>query len=64
MGPRPFARHPAAEQRITALLAALQPNPTSEARRLAIAHYICSIIRGCFQDDVQVRACRSGSSWQ
>lgn len=56
-------RHPAAEQRVTALLSALQPSPASEARRLAIAHLICSIIRKCFHNEYEVRfiATRDGA---
>ncbi|KFM26667.1 hypothetical protein F751_6624 [Auxenochlorella protothecoides] len=54
-------RHPAAEQRVTALLSALQPSPASEARRLAIAHLICSIIRKCFHNEYEVEAFLFGS---
>ncbi|KAL6784281.1 PAP8 [Auxenochlorella protothecoides x Auxenochlorella symbiontica] len=54
-------RHPAAEQRVTALLSALQPSPASEARRLAIARLICSIIRKCFHNEFEVEAFLFGS---
>lgn len=38
----------AAASRLDALLAAIQPSPSSEFRRLTIAHYICGIIKRCF----------------
>lgn len=38
----------AAASRLDALLAAIQPSPSSEFRRLTIAHYICGVIKRCF----------------
>ena len=52
----------AASLRTDALLASIAPNPSSEFRRLTIAHYICSMIKRCFQPRHQVgrraAACR------
>jgi hypothetical protein len=45
----------AAASRLDALLAAIQPSPSSEFRRLTIAHYICGVIKRCFQQHHQVR---------
>lgn len=38
----------AAASRLDALLAAIQPSPSSEFRRLTIAHYVCGVIKRCF----------------
>lgn len=45
----------AASSRLDALLAAIQPSPSSEFRRLTIAHFIVGVIKRCFQPHHQVR---------
>lgn len=51
----------AAASRLDALLAAIQPSPSSEFRRLTIAHYICGVIKRCFLP-FQVRRLGKGMS--
>ncbi|KAI7838796.1 hypothetical protein COHA_007411 [Chlorella ohadii] len=51
----------AASSRLDALLAAIQPSPSSEFRRLTIAHFIVGVIKRCFQPHHQVEAFMFGS---
>ncbi|PSC73275.1 hypothetical protein C2E20_3343 [Micractinium conductrix] len=51
----------AVASRLDALLTAIQPSSLSEFRRLTIAHYICGVIKRCFQPHHQVEAFMFGS---
>ena len=41
-----------AEERTAQLIACIQPNPPSEDRRNAVAHYVQRLIRKCFPCEV------------
>ncbi|KAI3432443.1 hypothetical protein D9Q98_003995 [Chlorella vulgaris] len=51
----------AASSRLDGLLEAIRPSPSSEFRRLTIAHYLCGVIKQCFQPNHQVEAFMFGS---
>lgn len=48
----------AASSRLDGLLEAIRPSPSSEFRRLTIAHYLCGVIKQCFQPNHQACVAR------